>query len=306
MLIVVVVAFRASLDLPGWGIPPDYSRKAARALPVSRWTTAIWGSGSLYALYRAVGWGASNGDLPLGGCLVVEAALVPIVMLICDSFLLAWTLTELRNAGLKTTGEDRLDIREAIALMPASALACVLALPSRYMATFIWLSAAYLPTWVNATPLGSFVRWQLGWGLTDLQAAGLALIGIAGTVAWSRGTIWGTLVGFRKLLADHAGHLVVVSAMACAATALLAGSVYALLLLLPSQSWVLAAADAYSHYATLPIGLWTLAAFVTLAERSLPSASMCRSGEQMEVSDAHAGLLRHGHDEIRLTATPAS
>ncbi len=76
-----------------------------------------------------MGWGASNGDLPLGGCLVVEAALVPIVMVICDGFLLAWVLTELRNAGLDTTGEDRLDIREAIALMPASALACVLALP---------------------------------------------------------------------------------------------------------------------------------------------------------------------------------
>ncbi len=28
VLIVVVVVFRASLDLPGWGIPPDYSRKA--------------------------------------------------------------------------------------------------------------------------------------------------------------------------------------------------------------------------------------------------------------------------------------
>ncbi len=306
VLIVVVVAFRASLDLPGWGIPPDYTRKAVQAVPVSRWTTAIWGSGSLYALYRAVGWGASNGDLPLGGCLVVEAAVVPIVMLICDGFLLAWILTELRNAGLKTTGEDRLDIREAIALMPASALACVLALPSRYMATFVWLSAAYFPTWVNATPVGSFVRWQLGWGLTDLQAGGLTLIGFAGTVAWSRGTIWGSLVGFRKLLADHAGHLVVVLAMACAATALLAGSVYALLLLLPSQSWVLAAADAYSHYVTLPIGLWTLAAFVTLAERSLPSASIRRSGEQMEVNDGHANRSRHEHDEIRLTASPAS
>ena len=147
VLIVVVVAFRASLELPGWGIPPDYSRKAQRRHPVSRWSTAIWGSGSLYALYRAVGWGASSGDLPLGGCLVVEAAFVPILMLVCDGFLLAWVLTELRNVGLKTTGDDRLDIREAIALMPAAALACFVALPSRYLATFVWLSAAYFPTW---------------------------------------------------------------------------------------------------------------------------------------------------------------
>jgi hypothetical protein len=306
VLIVVVVVFRASLDLPGWGVPPDYSRKAAQALPISRWSTAIWGSGSLYALYRAVGWGASSGDLPLGGCLVVEAAIVPIVMVICDGFLLAWVLTELRNVGLKTTGEDRLDIREAIALMPASALACVLALPSRYAATFVWLSAAYFPTWINATSLGSYVRWQLGWGLTDLQAAGLAMVGFAGVVAWSRGTIWGSLVGFRRLLADHAGHMVVVLAMASAASALLAGSVYVLLLLLPSQSWVLAAADAYCHYVTLPIGLWTLAATITLAEKSLPSASVARSDAQMDASDAQAVLERDGRDEVRLTASPVS
>ena len=77
-MIVVIVVFRASLDMPGWGIPPDYAQeRRAGEVPVSRWSTAIWGAASLYALYRAVNWGASNGDLPLGGCLVVEAALVP-------------------------------------------------------------------------------------------------------------------------------------------------------------------------------------------------------------------------------------
>ena len=99
VLIVVVVVFRASLDLPGWAIPPDYDRKHVPNTPVSRWSTAIWGAGSLYALYRAVGWGAGNGDLPLGGCLVVEAAFVPIMMLICDGFLLAWVLDRASQRG---------------------------------------------------------------------------------------------------------------------------------------------------------------------------------------------------------------
>ena len=245
----------------------------------------IWGSASLYALYRAVGWGAGNGDLPLGGCLVVEAAFVPVLMLICDGFLLAWVLTELRNAGLDTTGEDRLDIREAIALMPASALVCVLVMPARYVAAFVWLSAAYLPTWIHPTPLGQYIRWQLGWGLTDLQAAGLAMVGLAGVVAWGRGTIWGSLVGFRRLLAAHGGHLVVVLACSSAAAAVLSGSVYALLLLLPSQNWVLSAADAYAHYITLPVSLWTLAAAVILAERSLPTASVHVPGAPREESE---------------------
>ena len=84
-------------------------------------------------------WGAGSGDLPLGGCLVVEAVFVPILMVISDGFLMAWLLTELRNAGLDNTGEDRLDLRQAIALMPGSALACALALPARYVATFVWL-----------------------------------------------------------------------------------------------------------------------------------------------------------------------
>ena len=99
--------------------------------------------------------------------------------------------------------------------MPASALACLLAFPSRYVATFVWLSAAYFPTWVSATQLGAYVRWQLGWGLTDLQTVGPAhWWGFAGVVAWSRGTIRGSLVGFKRLLIAHGGHLVVVMAMA--------------------------------------------------------------------------------------------
>jgi hypothetical protein len=306
VLIVVVVVFRASLDLPGWGIPPDYERKHVRTTPVSRWSTAIWGAGSLYALYRAVGWGAGNGDLPLGGCLVVEAALVPIVMMICDGFLLAWALTELRNAGLDMTGEDRLDIRQAIALMPASALACVLVFPSRYVATFVWLAATYLPTWVSATQLGAYVRWQLGWGLTDLQTIGLAMVGFAGVVAWSRGTIRGSLVGFRRLLRAHGGHLFVVMAMAATAAALLAGPVYAVLLLLPSQNWVLGAADSYAHYVTLPVGLWALAAVITLAERSLPSAEVHRFTSRSGAEFPQTGLEDDRRDEAELASAPTS
>jgi hypothetical protein len=308
VLIVVIVVFRASLDLPGWAIPPDYDRKHPRPVPVSRWSTVIWGAASLYALYRAVGWGAGNGDLPVGGCLVVEAALVPIMMLICDGFLLAWVLTELRNAGLDTTGEDRLDIRQAIALMPASALACALTFPSRYVATFVWLSAAYFPTWVSTTQLGAYVRWQLGWGLIDLQTIGLAMVGFAGAVAWTRGTIRGSLVGFKRLLTAHGGHLMVVLAMAGVAAAALAGFVYVVLLLLPSQSWVLGAADSYAHYVTLPVGLWLLAAVITLADRSLPSAEVHRSvaDRQSSAEFAQAGHEDDRRDEAELASAPTS
>jgi len=218
--------------------------------------------------------------LPLGGCLVVEAVFVPILMVISDGFLMAWLLTELRDAGFDNSGEDRLDLRRAIALMPGSALACALALPARYVATFVWLTSAYLPTWASDTALGRAVRWQLGWGLTDLQAAALVVLGLTGAVAWSRGTLRGSIAGYRQLLATEAGHLVAALAMAGVAAGLLAAAVYTVVLLLPAQNWVLGAADSYAHYATLPVGLWTLAALIELAERSLPSASLRPSTAQ--------------------------
>ena len=164
---------------------------------------------------------------------------MPILMMVSDGFLMAWLLTELRAAGFDNCGEDRLELRQAIALMPGSVLACALALPARYVATFVWLGSGYLPTWAHATSLGRGVRWQLGWGLTDLQAVALVVVGLAGGVPWSRGTIRGSFVGYRRLLATDAGHLVAVLLMAGLAAGLLASAVYAILLLLPAQSWVL-------------------------------------------------------------------
>ena len=73
--------------------------------------------------------------------------------------------------------------------------------------------------------------------------------------------------------------------MAGAAACLLAGLVYPLIFLLPPAAWVLPAADSYSHYVTLPIGLWTLAALIELAERSLPSAEPASSLENVRFVD---------------------
>ena len=63
-------------------------------------------------------------------------------------------------------------------------------------ATFVWLGSGYLPTSASATSVGDYVRWQLGWGLTDLQAAALVGLGLAGAVAWSRGTVRGAIAGY--------------------------------------------------------------------------------------------------------------
>jgi hypothetical protein len=309
LLVAAILAFRASLEPPVAIIPPDPAAELEPFRPPqkSMWWFLVWGSASLCVLYRAVGWTAGSGDLPLGGCLTAEAFLIPAVLLISDGFLLAWLLSELRNAGFESTGEDRLDTKQAVALMPGAALACALALPARYVATFVWLSSAYLPTWVHETSWGGYVRWQLGWGLTDLQGASLVGLGIAGAVAWSRGTIRGAVAGYRRLLASQGGYLVAAVLMAGTAAGLLAAAVYSIVLLLPSQSWVLFAADSYAHYATLPVGLWTLAALIELGERSLPVARVARSKAD-ETSEPHDPAIEDPEDQPAqpVAAAPAS
>jgi hypothetical protein len=154
--------------------------------------------------------------------------------------------------------------------MPAAALASFLALPARYVGTLVFLIYQHLPTSIATTWAGRYIRWQFGWGLVDLQGASLVFLGVVGIVAWTRGSLGDALVGFRRLLREQGGHLVAAIAMAAVAAFLLGGVIYPLILLLPPAGWVLPAADGYSHYLTLPVGLWSAAALVDVAERSLP------------------------------------
>jgi hypothetical protein len=295
-MIAATLVFRISFEPTStrFGLSPGDA--SAHGSP-SGWTTLIWGSASLYAIYRVVGKTVGSIDLPLGGCLVVEIVLVPLLMVVSDGILLAWVLSELRNAGFDARGEDRLDARQAIALMPGAAVACALALPARYVAAAVWLTSLHLPTSVHATEIGRYIRWQLGWGLTDLQAAAIVFVGLAGAVAWSQGTLRAAFKGYFRLLSAEGGHLIVALAMAGVAASLLTAAAYAVVLLLPVQTWVLGAADSYAHFASLPVGLWLLAAFVDLAERSLPSASIARPatrGSRTHSESAAEGLEIRG------------
>ena len=279
LIFAVYLVFRASAGMLPPVVSPlarpgrvEVSGRPAYRSRVSGWSTLIWGCGALYVLYKLVARAAGSAELPLGGCLVAEAAVIPLMMLLCDGFLLAWILVEVRNAGFDSPGDEGLHPGQALELMPAAALACALTLPARYVATLVFLGSQHLPTSSAAGSMGRYVRWQLGWGLVDFQAAALVTIGLVGVVAWSRGSIGETLAGLIRLLRSQAGHLIAALAMAGAAACLLAGFTYAVVLLLPPASWVLPAADSYAHYVTLPVGLWTIAALVELAERSLPVA----------------------------------
>jgi hypothetical protein len=299
LVCAIYLVFRASSGMlpavspvpgvPGAGAGVSTTRSAKRPRGVSGWSTVVWGCGSLYFLYKLVARAAGSAELPMGGCLVAEAVVIPLMTVICDGFLLAWILTEIRNAGFDRLSDERIHPGQALELMPATSLACALALPARYVAIMVFLASQHLPTSAGAGSLGRYIRWQLGWGLVDLQAAALVTVGLVGVVAWSRGSVRDSLSGYRRLLTSHGGRLVAALTLACAGTTLLAGLAYAVMLLLPPAGWVLAAADSYAHYVTLPVGLWTVAALVELAEQSLPVAGVAsHESETWEETDSRA------------------
>jgi hypothetical protein len=268
-----VLVFQFSTDR--WGsvtrvISPRASRDAA-------WGTLAWGATALYAVYRAIGVIYGTTDQPLTGCFGFEVAIVPLLMPIADGMLLAWVAVELRNAGLPDSDEtEALDVAGAVALMPAAVLVCLLMMPGRYAATAAGLVFQYFPSLPG-------VIWLLGWGVIDLQAAAIVALGMVGALAWCRGTIGSVLRGYGRLLRNEGGHLIGFLIGAAILASGLASAAYLLVLSLPIQTWVLGAADSYAHYATLPVGLLTMAGLIELGERSLPMALTARVNVEDEV-----------------------
>jgi hypothetical protein len=308
LIVAAIIVFRASIEPQRSGEPGGSAAGLARGRAQPGWTTIAWGTASLYILYRIVARAAGSPELPYGNCLVVETVLIPMAMAVVDGLLLAWLLVELRNAGLDAAGEGRLDPLQAVSILPAAILACIAALPARYVAALVVLLNDHLPTSVRTTAVGGYVRWQLGdWGLADLQAGALVVVGLVGAVAWTRGRIGEAIVGYGRLLAAEGGHLVATLAMAAVAAGLLSAVAYAVVLLLPPQSWVLNAADSYAHFLTLPVGLWTLAALIELGQRSLPAASLSRPAARSAEAKAEPGRQHPAsRDALPPVAAPAS
>jgi hypothetical protein len=293
--IAALVVFRLGVDR--WANPNPFTRDGDDRLG---WANPIWMCASIYLIYRFASLAALSSeredirDYPWAGCLMIEPVIIPLLMAVCDGFLLAWILVELRNASLGFAGNEVFEPKQAIGLMPAAVLACVAALPARYIAPGVWLASWRLPTSLAPnSPIANYMRWQLTWGLADLQGAALLGVGLIGAVAWSGGTILSAISGFGRLLRAEAGRLLVVLVAAGAASAAGSAFAYFIVLSLPAQPWVLAAADSYAHYATLPVGLLTLAALVELGARSLPEARLAKAEPAVTPATLAASASAH-------------
>ena len=141
-------------------------------------------------------------------------------MVVCDGFLLAWVLTEFRRAGFDDAGEDRFHPAHALELMPAPALACLVpCLPDTWGRSS---SSSCAPADLGRDDaVGRYIRWQFGWGLIDLQAASLVVVGIVGVVAAGAAArsarCW---AGSGGCCVSEGGHLTAAIAMAGAACVL--------------------------------------------------------------------------------------
>ncbi len=268
LLPAAIVTFRLSLD--HWGSIHDPF--AAMAPPPPRWTLFCWGSAWLFAMYRFAGVVVRSGGFPTGGFGLLEVAAVPVLMAMADGLVLACILAELRRGGL-SLGDDHariVDARAAVGIWPLAVASCLLALPSRYVATTGWLLLPYAPGPRASQALSVLLR---GEGLIWLQGALMAFAAVMIAIAAWRDTPRRFVARGLHLLRLQGGRLVAWMAVCTAAAGLALGAAYAVLLAMPGQPWLLSAADSYAHYATLAIGLACLAGLVELGGQARPEAS---------------------------------
>jgi hypothetical protein len=214
---------------------------------------------------------AGTNGLPPGGCIIFEALLVPLMMLLADGLLVGWVVVELRSAGPTLSGEPGLDVHGILELLPGSVLVCLTALPGRYAAVSTWLLVGHVPSFVVQSGLGVFLN---GWGVVIVQGVALLFFGLVGGLAWSRGSWRAALNGYGRLLRAEGGRVAALALGTCFVCGCVSALSYVVLLSLPVSAWLLNAADAYAHYATLPLALVAIAALIELGERSLPLATL--------------------------------
>ena len=275
LIAAVAIVFRLSADRWGGEVEAVRYLDGPDLGPDRRppsWTTVAWGLAGFYVVYRAFTSILRPGGVPLGGIWIAEVPIVLAMMLVADALLLAWVLRELVAAGdgPSTTEDEGLDEIGALEILPGAVVACLAVLPARYAATAAWLTLQNLGSGPILGPLATLLR---GPGLIALQAASLPFLGLVAVA--SRRDL--RRPRFFRLLRAEGGRIAAITVVAVLGVGGMAALAYAALLAMPAQPWVLKAADAYSHFATLPIGLVLAATFVELSGQLSPTAEASRS-----------------------------
>lgn len=290
VLAATLLVFRRAADR--WGVTapsvPGVAPLISRRMPP--WSSVCWASAALYAIYRIAWLIGGYAGLPFGGCVILEAAFIPLLMLIVDGLTLAWVLVELRSISLGSAAPIGVDVAGTVNLLPGAMITCLLLLPARYSTSFVWLLAGHVPELVASSGLGLVT---LGSGLVVLQSLALVFFALPGGLAWSRGGAGSAWRGMLRLARSEGGRILALTLLGTAVSGIVSALAYLILLSFPASSWLLLAADSYAHLATLPIALLTLAALVDLGERTLPTATLAEpNSSRAEPSDRESAAIR--------------
>lgn len=281
LLALAALVFKVSSDR--WNTYDDIEPDPAHRLP--GWTSPAWAAAWAYSLYRIATliWRADG--QPLGIFPIAEAIIVPPLMLICDALLFAWVLSELRFGQSDSISPPiTQSVAHAIARLPSAMIACALIMPARYLATAASLTLRCFPqsppAWLQRA-LGTLL---IDWGMAWVQAAAIAALTLIAAATYGRDR-GGALYVWRQSLKYQGGRMLATLIVAMLSVGACVALTYLTVLSLPAQPWVLAAADSYAHYVSLPLGVLLIAAFVELAHQATTKSP---SGSTLEIDDPSA------------------
>ena len=248
----------------------------------SFWTQVFWIIGCLWLVYRTVIGVSGDDGLPLNTGAYIEVVLEPAIMLIIDSFLLAWVVTEIRDSTVAQSDQMLPDFEKVANLAPAIFLVNFLIVPGRYFAHALWLVWNSLVDYTSvagsaSSTIVNYVIWGLSWGILDMQANAFPCIVLAGSVAWSQGSIRQILRVALRMFRNHGASILLMVVFFGLINVISAALITTLILSHPVEPWVFLAAASYCHFATLFTGLLTLSGLIELGEHSLITASISES-----------------------------
>lgn len=243
------------------------------------WAQAFWVFASVWLVYRMVVGVSSEGGLPLNTGAYVEVLLEPLMLLLIDSVILSWVLTELRDAPFSDHEQLLPNVENVLCLLPGLFFVNLLATPGRYAAHGLWLVWNAIVDLITANNLVSptlvnYVVWGLSWGIIYLQVIAFPLMILIGAAAWSQGSLRETLRISARVMKNQASTVFLITLFCGMLSFISTATISTLILSHPTESWVLMATDSYSHYASLFIGLLLVSCQIQLGEESLITAGV--------------------------------
>jgi hypothetical protein len=253
----------------------------------SFWTQAFWIIGCIWIVYRTVIGVSGEDGLPLNTGAHIEVVLEPAIMLILDSFLLAWVVTEIRDSAFSDSNQMFPDFEKVVSLTPSIFLVNFLIVPGRYFAHSLWLVWNSLVDYISvagsaSTSILNYVIWGLSWGILDLQVIAFPCIVMAGSLAWSQGSIRQLFKVTLSMYRNHGASIFLMVVFFGLMNVISSSLITTMVLSHPVEPWVFMAADSYCHFATLFTGLITLSGLIELGEQSLITASISEGFESNE------------------------